>query len=734
MMKRTLALLLALLLLAAPSALAQSRWADVYADFLAKNTMTEVEKAYLADLNLDGTPELIAQTGRNLVFHTVQNDALKALGALQGDTPPSGMMLALFRAKNAYRWISYIEEPSGDKSILELSLQNGQLMYKSRFSYDHAGGQSHFFVGMRETSEAKFTKALTAYEKTLGNAIIGAVESAPGVLPAAQMERMAADWEKLAVDAIPAKSLSLKPAKKTLAFGDTFSLNAAVKPASATGKITWTSDNETLVAVDETGDLLVVGYEGTANITAAINGHSKTCKITVVRPKPETVTIKGDLWAQVGGTCQLTATVKPASATGKVVWTSSDEKLVTVDELGNLKVVGFEGETTVTASIGKLSKTCKVTVKRPAASEIEVTGIACVKVGETRQLTATVYPLGAHQEVAWTSSDETVARVSETGLVTGLKQGITVITAADQENEYSFVFTVTEADETQTGAVTRRAVLVSGAGDYDDQDIFAYEAMQMRNALQQSAFAGAGRMNTVHIKDCPSAPKVLEIIKEELQDADEDDVSYVYINSHGGEPTADGTYVMYIGTGEYGYQDFITGQELRSALDAVRGKIVVILEPCFSGSVIAKGTNTPADWANGFLKAFAAKPIAKSGELATEKYYVITAASQTQSAYYNPSDKIDGLTLNRYYGSGLMNQSMCEAMGWDSWKGAKMAWLSDVNEDGKITLSELYNYVWPRVRELYYLLGNDNGEEYANTGVQHVQVWPENSDYVIFEK
>ena len=51
------------------------------------------------------------------------------------------------------------------------------------------------------------------------------------------------------------------------------------------------------------------------------------------------------------------------------------------------------------------------------------------KVGDEVQLSATVYPTGTDQTVTWSSKDESVAKVSDRGVVTGVGKGTTTITA-----------------------------------------------------------------------------------------------------------------------------------------------------------------------------------------------------------------------------------------------------------------------------------------------------------------
>lgn len=66
----------------------------------------------------------------------------------------------------------------------------------------------------------------------------------------------------------------------------------------------------------------------------------------------------------------LTATLEPANATTEIVWTSSDEKIVIVDN-GQLNAVGV-GSATITASAGEgISATCEVTVKSVPALTCE---------------------------------------------------------------------------------------------------------------------------------------------------------------------------------------------------------------------------------------------------------------------------------------------------------------------------------------------------------------------------
>lgn len=154
-----------------------------------------------------------------------------------------------------------------------------------------------------------------------------------------------------------------------------------------------------------------------------------------------------------GQTQQLTATVKPDNAADKtVVWKSSSEAVATVSSTGMVQAVA-EGTATITASSsdGKVSGSCAVTVIKGAPGEIAVTSVvvtpseAELGVGETLQLEATVLPENATDKTCtWSSSDDDVATVSESGLVSAKAAGETDITLAAGGISATCHITVTE--------------------------------------------------------------------------------------------------------------------------------------------------------------------------------------------------------------------------------------------------------------------------------------------------
>ena len=169
------------------------------------------------------------------------------------------------------------------------------------------------------------------------------------------------------------ESVTLSDTTVELNVDGTKQLTATINPASVTGKtVAWESSAPTVATVDNTGKITAVGV-GTATITATVDGKSATCTVTVKAATPtqvESVTLSDTtVELNVDGTKQLTATINPASVTGKTVaWESSVPTVATVDNTGKITAVGV-GTATITATVDGKSATCAVTVKNTVSTE-----------------------------------------------------------------------------------------------------------------------------------------------------------------------------------------------------------------------------------------------------------------------------------------------------------------------------------------------------------------------------
>lgn len=139
-----------------------------------------------------------------------------------------------------------------------------------------------------------------------------------------------------------------------------------------------------------------------------------------------------------GTTLTLNATITPATATNKnVTWSSGDETVATVN--GNvITAVGVGTATiTVTTESGEHKATCVVTVT-PATAKLESVLLnkqtLSLAEGASEILTVTINPANAaNHSVSWTSDNQSVATVSQSGTVTAHKAGKATITVKSEE-------------------------------------------------------------------------------------------------------------------------------------------------------------------------------------------------------------------------------------------------------------------------------------------------------------
>ncbi len=138
---------------------------------------------------------------------------------------------------------------------------------------------------------------------------------------------------------------------------------------------------------------------------------------------------------ETGDELKLECTVAPAEAIQDVTYSSSDTKVLTVDEFGNVKAVSA-GTETITATVNDgsgISVSITITVNNPTVPVAEITlnkTTAKVEAGDTVLLTATVAPDNAtNKEIIWSSDDEDVATV-DNGKVTAVAEGTATITVA----------------------------------------------------------------------------------------------------------------------------------------------------------------------------------------------------------------------------------------------------------------------------------------------------------------
>ena len=240
---------------------------------------------------------------------------------------------------------------------------------------------------------------------------------------------------------IDPSSVSLNKHDLTLNVGGTAKLEATIEPANATNTaLSWSSTAPAVATVDNNGTVTAVS-EGQAIVTVVTlaGGKSDACVVKVSKsfiPVTGVRLDKKELKLTTGGGYSLTATVEPSDATdASVSWSSSNSDVASVDADGHVSALS-EGTATISVKTtdGGFTASCEVTV--PAVPEGLTIEPASVEIAEgaTVQLSATISPAGASQEVQWAALNSGIATVSAGGLVTGISEGTTKIYARSVEN------------------------------------------------------------------------------------------------------------------------------------------------------------------------------------------------------------------------------------------------------------------------------------------------------------
>lgn len=255
------------------------------------------------------------------------------------------------------------------------------------------------------------------------------------------------------------KSITLQPGNSTTIYVTTYPNNVS------SSYLTWTSSNPNVATVDSYGKVTAVNYYDSY--------YGNTARITVTAYSSSGYTVSDYCDVTVGSsTVSVSASSNSISAGGAVTftvdnyWAYNSSYYFSWSFSGATVSSGSGSSITVYAASGVSSITATVTVYSysngyPVAyssprtvtvsgSTVYVTGVTIngnpyVGVGYTTQLTANVTPNNAtNKSVTWKSSDTSIATVSSSGVVTGVKQGSATITATTTDGtNISNFYTIT---------------------------------------------------------------------------------------------------------------------------------------------------------------------------------------------------------------------------------------------------------------------------------------------------
>lgn len=220
-----------------------------------------------------------------------------------------------------------------------------------------------------------------------------------------------------------------------LSVGEHYTLESDVS------NLEWTTSDFTIATVDSngnveaktTGIVYIMAYDEGVLIykyTLKIENNNDSTNInsTSINFENKNITLS------VNEIYKLKLNVEPVDYDlSKLTWTSSNKNVVTVEN-GTVTAIG-KGTSIITVSLPSgQSDTCNVTVTEKEANKIESIKFSVsnksIYIGEKYQTEIIFTPSNINSKVNYISSNPKVATVSSTGLVTGISEGETVITAS----------------------------------------------------------------------------------------------------------------------------------------------------------------------------------------------------------------------------------------------------------------------------------------------------------------
>ena len=255
---------------------------------------------------------------------------------------------------------------------------------------------------------------------------------------------------------------------------------------------------------------------------------------------------------------------------------------------------------------------------------------------------------------------------------------------------------------------TYRALLVGETYEGNTANINPLPGIDLDVNNMSATLRGMSKMSwSITSRMDPTRAQIRSMISTAASQADSDDVTLFYYSGHG-----------YVESGAYyagallTYDDYaITMSDLASWLSAIPGKVVVLLDSCGSGAAIRTSAGKevvafdPVAFNASVINAFAAADTAaKAGDLATSKFYVMTASDYDQVSY--------ATNYGSYFTLGV-----AASAGYDGRAGSwSSTMLGDTNNNNILTLNESYIYTRSYV------------------GPSDVQVYPANSSFAFLYK
>lgn len=204
--------------------------------------------------------------------------------------------------------------------------------------------------------------------------------------------------------------------------------------------IKYASENTDVVTIDANGTITATGI-GQTKVKAIINDKIERICDIIVGPFDEIVSIKikdteTTIYRNFEDKLQLSIETYPSNLSyDNLKWKSSNTGVATIDANGLVTALK-DGKVTITATLNGLSDSVDILIKSPKTSIILNAQEKKLNVNQTFKLLATSMPELSNPLVKWTSTNENVATVSNSGLITAISNGFAKIILNVNNDEY----------------------------------------------------------------------------------------------------------------------------------------------------------------------------------------------------------------------------------------------------------------------------------------------------------
>ena len=223
-------------------------------------------------------------------------------------------------------------------------------------------------------------------------------------------------------------------------------------------------------------------------IPTEIRPYTNITGISILNPTP------GEI--RDGTSLQLETAATPSNADASATWSSSDDAIISVDTNGKITAHGSIGQkATITATStvnSSLNNTQEITIVEFYEVPVSSVKISANKtdliVGENLTLTSEVLPVTTHDpSLTWSSSDNTIATITNEGVVSFIKDGSVTIRATSNQNNTLY-------DEITFNVVPFAEISVA----FDDDAKYKNGTFYNQNHMEVTFNYHAGALKTIN--------------------------------------------------------------------------------------------------------------------------------------------------------------------------------------------------------------------------------------------